>query len=82
MATPAGFALAPVGRRGEALQHADFEKLPLAERERIEGTIRSLQDRLQATMRQFPAWQRKRAERSAISIATSRPSRLPRPWGI
>jgi lon-related putative ATP-dependent protease len=60
--TPIGLALAPL-RKGEVIKPEDFEKLPEAEREQIKRDIETLQDELQALLRQVPMWEREQRER-------------------
>ncbi len=56
--TPGGFAFAPLSAEGEVIAPEDFAKLPAAERKQIQQTIRELQEKLQALIRQFPVWAR------------------------
>ena len=60
--TPTGLVLAPV-RNGEVVGPDDFQKLPEAEREKIEVEIAALQQKLQAVLRRAPDWERERREK-------------------
>jgi lon-related putative ATP-dependent protease len=60
--TPTGLVLAPV-HNGEVVGPDEFEKLSEAERKRIEADIADLQQKLQAVLRQAPAWERERREK-------------------
>ncbi len=55
--TPSGFAFAPT-RKGEVLGPDEFEKLPEAERRRVEEDVQQLQEALQRTLHQVPQWRR------------------------
>lgn len=55
--TPAGLAFAPT-ERGEVMKPEHFEKLPAAERERIEKAIAELQDAVAKVVHQVPKWRR------------------------
>lgn len=55
--TPGGFAFAPM-KKGEVLGPDEFEKLPEAERKRVEEIVAVLQEKLSAVFRQMPQWQR------------------------
>jgi lon-related putative ATP-dependent protease len=55
--TPAGLAFAPT-ERGEVMKPEHFEKLPAAERERIEKAIAQLQDEVARVVHQIPKWRR------------------------
>ena len=57
--TPAGFSFAPA-QDGDVMPPEDFEKLPVAERERIGRAIEDLQQRLERLMRQVVGWRRER----------------------
>lgn len=61
--TPGGFAFAPLSDGGEVIAPDDFAKLPADERKRIQETIRELQEKLQALIRQFPVWAREARQR-------------------
>ncbi len=52
--SPAGFGFAPV-REGEVVGPEAFQALPEDERRRIQQEVETLQDELQAAMRQLPA---------------------------
>jgi len=54
--TQDGFAFAPTNDDDNIIKPNDFEKLPPAERERIEAEIDKLQEELQAILRQSPQW--------------------------
>ncbi len=54
--TQDGFAFAPTNDDDDIIKPNDFEKLPPAERERIEAEIDKLQEELQAILRQSPQW--------------------------
>lgn len=60
--TPGGFAFAPV-KDGEVLGPDEFDKLPEADRRRIEQVVSALQERLAGILRQMPQWQREARER-------------------
>ncbi|MHA1536565.1 MAG: Lon protease family protein [Alphaproteobacteria bacterium] len=55
MRTPVGLMFAPV-HDGEVVKPEEFEKLPAAEQTRIKGDIEKLQEELQKSMEQVPAW--------------------------
>jgi lon-related putative ATP-dependent protease len=55
--TPAGFAFAPM-KRGEVLKPDDYERLPQAERDRIESNVSTLQEQLDRVIQQMPRWRR------------------------
>jgi lon-related putative ATP-dependent protease len=55
--TPMGLALAPV-RGGKVLPPEAFGELPAEERQRIQHDVESMQEELEATMRQVPLWER------------------------
>jgi len=61
--TPAGLVFAPT-QRGEVISPEDFQKLPEAERQRVETEVMALQQRLQVVMRQAPQWEREGREKS------------------
>ena len=61
--TPMGFAFAPV-RDGAALSPEDFQKLPEAERKRIEADLKALQEELEEALRKFPTWERERRDQA------------------
>ncbi len=60
--TPGGLAFAPM-RDGEVITPEEFQKLPEAERERIEEEITHFQERLQAFLHQVPQWERESRKR-------------------
>lgn len=60
--TPAGFSLAPT-RNGEVIAPEEYNKLPEAERNRIETKMIELQDKLQKAIRQVQKLQREKRER-------------------
>ncbi|MBS4097076.1 MAG: AAA family ATPase [Sulfuricella sp.] len=51
--TPEGFAFGPL-RAGKVLGPAEFEKLPDAERQRVEAEVAEFEEQLRALLRQFP----------------------------
>jgi len=61
--TPAGLVFAPM-QKGEVISPEDFQKLPEAERQRVETEVMALQQRLQVTMRQAPQWERQSREKT------------------
>src|SRR5215472_6088929 len=61
--TPAGLVFAPT-QRGEVVSPEDFQKLPEAERQRVETEVMALQQRLQVIMRQAPQWEREGREKT------------------
>ena len=61
--TPSGFAFAPMAEQGEAMNPAKFQQLPAEQQAKLKAVIESLQDELQATVRQFPLWFREMRER-------------------
>ncbi len=60
--TPLGLALAPL-REGQVLSPEEFEALPEAEREQTKSDLKQLEERLQATLRQAPRWEREHRDR-------------------
>jgi lon-related putative ATP-dependent protease len=60
--TQDGFAFAPTKDR-EVIPPSEYEKLPDAERERIEQAIAELQKRLELIVKHAPQWQKERAEK-------------------
>lgn len=60
--TPDGFAFVPT-KEDEVIKPAEYEKLPPAERERVEAEIDKLQERLQEILRQVPQWRNESKER-------------------
>jgi lon-related putative ATP-dependent protease len=62
MRTPVGLMFAPV-RDGEVLEPKEFDKLPEAEQERLKADIEELQQALQKSMEQVPAWGKELAEK-------------------
>ncbi|UCH74758.1 MAG: AAA family ATPase [Rhodospirillales bacterium] len=60
--TPLGLALAPL-REGQVLSPEEFEALPEEERERTKADLKTLEERLQATLRQAPRWEREHRNR-------------------
>jgi len=60
--TPLGLALAPL-REGQVLSPEEFEALPEEERERTKTDLKQLEERLQATLRQVPRWEREHRDR-------------------
>jgi len=65
MRTPGGLVFAPV-QKDEVMSPEDFQKLPEAERERIEKDIAALQQQLQASLRQAPQWERDGREKLKV----------------
>jgi len=61
--TPAGLVFAPT-QRGEVMSPEDFQKLPEADRQRVETEVMALQQRLQVIMRQAPQWEREGREKT------------------
>ena len=61
--TPAGLVFAPT-QKGEVMNPEDFQRLPEAERQRVETEVMALQQRLQVTMRQAPHWERQGREKT------------------
>ncbi len=59
--TPMGFGFAPTVD-GEVIKPDAFERLPDAERKRIESDIEALQEELQNIIKQIPRWDRERRE--------------------
>lgn len=66
--TPQGFTFAPI-KGEEPMDQADFEKLPEEARDRIAAAIKSLGERLEKLLQQFPRWRR---ESQARAKQTSR----------
>lgn len=60
--TPNGFSLAPA-KDGEVISAEDYEKLPDAEKERIQTAVATLQQKLERIIRTLPLWRRERFER-------------------
>ncbi len=60
--TPAGLAFAPV-RDGEVVSREEIEKLSAQEQDQLGKRIEELQEQLQKSLRQVPAWQREARER-------------------
>jgi lon-related putative ATP-dependent protease len=61
--TPAGLVFAPT-QKGEVMSPENFQKLPEAERQRVEAEVVALQQRLQVIMRQAPQWEREGREKT------------------
>jgi len=61
--TPAGLVFAPT-QKGEVMSPENFQKLPEAERQRVETEVMALQQRLQVIMRQAPQWEREGREKT------------------
>jgi lon-related putative ATP-dependent protease len=55
--TPDGFAFAPM-REENVLPPEEYEKLPDADKQRIDAQVEVLQEQLQTLLRQFPGWRR------------------------
>ncbi|MGF1547724.1 MAG: Lon protease family protein [Thiotrichales bacterium] len=62
MSTPAGYTLAPLAD-GELISPDQFEKLPEADRTRIETVIEEIRKDLRDVVRQVPVWQREHRQR-------------------
>jgi len=62
MRTPMGFAFAPVSD-GEVMSPEVFQKLPQAERERVEKVIEALQSKLQDVLHKAPIWMKETREK-------------------
>jgi lon-related putative ATP-dependent protease len=62
MRTPMGFAFAPV-HDGEVVSPEVFQKLPQEERERVEGVIKALQEKLQDVLQKAPIWMKETREK-------------------
>ena len=60
--SPMGFAFAPM-REGRILPPEQFEQLPEPVRQRIEATIRELQEALQRALQRMPEWLKETRER-------------------
>ncbi len=60
--TPDGFAFAPT-RNHEVIPPDEFEKLPEAEKKRVETAIAGLQERLEKILRHVPQWRKEQSER-------------------
>lgn len=61
--TPGGFAFAPMNSQDEVMPPEQFAELPLDEQQSIERLVEELQQTLQKTLRQFPAWAREVREK-------------------
>ncbi len=61
MRTPMGFAFAPV-KDGNAMTPEQFQKLPEAERQRLEADLTALQRELEESVTRFPIWERERRD--------------------
>jgi lon-related putative ATP-dependent protease len=74
--TPVGFAFAPV-KDGAALSPEEFQKLPEADRKRIEADLKTLQGELEEELQKFPSWERERRnqarelDRQVTSVAVA-----------
>jgi lon-related putative ATP-dependent protease len=60
--TPGGLVFAPT-HEGEVMSPEEFQKLSQPEREQIEKEMAALQQRLQASLRQAPQWEREGREK-------------------
>jgi lon-related putative ATP-dependent protease len=60
--TPSGMAFAPT-RKGEVLGPEEYEKLPEAERQRLEAVIPTLEEQLAKLIHQIPQWRREGQQR-------------------
>lgn len=61
--TPSGFAFAPLDEKEEVIRPEEYEKLPEAEKERLEKIVAGLQKKFQRLLRQFPTWQKETREK-------------------
>lgn len=61
--TPTGFAFAPMNQQNEVLSPEEFNRLSEEDRKRIETTVEALQEELQSTLRQIPAWRKETREK-------------------
>ncbi len=61
--TPAGFAFAPLDKKGEVIRPESFEQLSPEDKQNIERTVEDLQKRLQRIIRQIPIWQKETREK-------------------
>ncbi|WP_173977956.1 Lon protease family protein [Magnetospirillum sp. UT-4] len=74
--TPVGLALAPM-RDGEVLSPDDFKQLPEAEQARFKADMEALQEKLEATLKQVPHWERetrariRELDQEVVSFAVS-----------
>ena len=62
MRTPMGFTFAPASD-GEVVSPEAFQKLPEAERKRVEGVIEALQEKLQDVLHKAPVWMKETREK-------------------
>ncbi len=62
MRTPMGFTFAP-SSDGEVVSPEAFQKLPEAERKRVEGVIEGLQEKLQEVLHKAPVWMKETREK-------------------
>ena len=70
--TPTNFAFAPVNEKAEAIGPDEFQQLPGERQQELKELIADLHDRLQKTVRKFPAWQREAREKlKALNRETS-----------
>ncbi len=60
--TPNGFSLAPT-KAGEVISAEDYERLPEAEKERIQKAVAELQQKLERIIRLVQQWRREQFER-------------------
>jgi lon-related putative ATP-dependent protease len=60
---PDGFFFLPIKKDGENMNHEEFEKLPEAEKERINKLIEGFQTQLQKLLIQMPRWRREQHQR-------------------
>ncbi len=61
--TPAGFAFAPLDKKGEVIRPESFEQLSQEEKQSIEQIVEDLQKKLQRIIRQIPIWQKETREK-------------------
>ena len=70
--TPTNFAFAPINEKAEAIDPDEFQQLPTERQHELKELIADLHDRLQKTVRKFPAWQREAREKlKALNRETS-----------
>jgi lon-related putative ATP-dependent protease len=61
--TPTGFAFAPLDKKGEVINPDAFNRLPKADRKKIESDVEDLQKKLQKIIRLIPIWQKETREK-------------------
>jgi lon-related putative ATP-dependent protease len=62
--TPHGFAIAPT-RKGELIDHDEFERLPAEEREKTAAMLEALTAKLRQHIEQLPRWHKEHRDRIA-----------------